>query len=417
MKLLCDISVGNRLAPNIKRKSVKSTLALCKEPKSQEFYIILFTAQNKNGTKYGLKDNIEKIFSRCVNEGKSTIQFKKPPHDIFIKADTIQLKGFLHLLRQALEGKVTEKNLTGMSGMAVTPISVKNIPQKKLYITSRSEYPVRGFPKSLEQLHINNIQRCSLDKGILNLIHLKLLDLSGNLIESLPEEINKLPCLTDLNICQNQFGKCNSRQWSWMGGHLSHTLKMLNISSNNLKYIPNEIVKLYSLVILHVDSNELTSFPSGIGRLQNLKILTASNNLISSLPGSVKRWRLQELDLTNNDYYQSSQNYKPPIVIPKPPPICSLKEYAARKVLFLRIPYTPYDLPRTLVDYLDNAQYCICGKACFETFLKHDQILLLDTITNVLNISSNGSAYIPINCCYCSRNCFVSTIRMSNRVI
>lgn len=418
MKLLCDISVGNRLAPNLKRKSAKSTLALCKQPNSKDCCIILFTSQNKSGTKYNLKGNIQQIFTRCVNDGKSTIQFKEPPHDLFIQADAIQLKGFLHLLKRALQHEITDKDLVVYSSMAVTPISGKAIPQKTLHIRSRAEYPLKGFPKTLEVLRINNIRRCSLDNGILNLKALRVLDLSTNLIETLPESLNRLHCLTELNLSDNQLGKCPPKQWSWMGGNLSETLRVLNLRRNALKYLPCQIVKLYNLVYLHVDNNELKAFPTGIGKLNKLKVLTASNNDITWLPGSAKMWHLQQLDLSCNRF-QPQRASNSATVLPKPPPPCSLKECAARTVLLLRIPYTPCDLPLTLIDYLDNAQYCVCGRACFEIFIKHSQMLLLDSITDHLSISAAGSLQIPMECHYCSLKCYVSAhcIRMRSPVI
>lgn len=418
MKLLCDISVGNRLAPNLKRKSAKSTLALCKQPKCNEFCVILFTAQNKNGTKYSLLGNIQQIFTRCVNEGKTTIQFKQPPHDLYIKADPIQLKSYLHLLKLALENKVTDKDLAGYSGITATPIAKKHIPQKKLYITSRAEYPIKGFPKSLEELHINNIQRCSLDKGILGLRLLKILDLSINLIETLPEDLNRLD-LEELNLSENQLGKCSPKEWLWMGGHLSRTLKVLNMRNNGLKYLPNQIKKLYNLRVLHVDNNQLTFFPPGIGGLKALRIFTASHNLISSLPGTMKIWHLQQLDLTSNCFNCRTPPTNSAVANIKPLPPCSLKEYSARKVLLTRIPYTPRDLPLTLINYLDNAQYCVCGKACFDVHLTVSQMFYLETITDHLTTADDESTYVPMDCCFCSRKCYVTAnyFRMRSPVI
>lgn len=412
MKLLCDISIGNRLAPKLKRKSAKSTLALCKESKSKDFCIILFTGQNKNGTKYHLKDNIQQIFSRCVNEGKSTIQFKLPPHDIYINADTIQLKSFLHLLKLVLENKVSDQNLGGYSSMSVTPVAKKYIPQKKMYIRSRADYSTKGFAKSLEELHINNIKRCSVDKGILQLKCLKILDLSINLIESIPEELNQLPHLEVLNLSENLLGKCSPKQWSWMGGCLSASLKVLNISNNLLHFLPNQIAKLQNLRSLHVDNNNLHSFPTGIGKLHNLKVLSASNNSLSTLPGSTKLWNLQRLDLSYNLFYQrKSEYYNKSLIVAQYPPPCSLKESAARKVLRSKIPYTPHDLPHTIINYLDNAQYCDCGEACFENILKHSQTFPLNRIAEHFVIGASETLDILMDCHFCSLKCFIlSTI-------
>lgn len=418
MRLLCDISVGNRLAPTLKRKSAKSTLALCKQPNSKGFYVILFTSQNKNGTKYSLKSNVQQIFTRCLNDGKSTIQFIEPPHDVYIKADSVQLKSFLHLLKRAMEGDLSDKELAAYSGTAVTPISAKHAPQTKMLIMRRSDYPVRGFPKTLEKLFINDIQRTSFDRGILSLKQLRVLDLSENLIETIPEELNRLPCLEELNVCENRLGNCPPDKWGWMGGRLSQSLKVLNLSKNGLKYLPCQVLKLYNLTHFHVDYNQLRSFPAGIGRLRELRVLTASHNLIATLPESVKMLRLMRLDLSSNCFHWRLQN-KPPVVLPKSLPLCSLKELAARKVLLCRIPYTPLDLPLTLIHYLENALYCICGKACFDVFIKHTQQFLLEMIADHLTVSGDASVHIPMDCYYCSLKCFHSAncIRMRSPVI
>lgn len=406
MKLLCDIAVGNRLAPNVKRKHAKSTMALCKHSKSNDFCIILFAGQNKNGTKYNIKNNINQIFAKCVNEGKATIQFKEPPQDLYIQAEPIQLRGFLHLLKRVLEEKVSDKELS-FSSMAVTPISKKNIPPTRLFIKNRSEYPIQGFPKSIEILHITDIQKCSLDRSILSLTKLRILNLSNNCIEYLPQELSELPCLADINVANNHLGKCTPKQWTWIRGNLLKTLKSLNLSNNGLKYLPDQLVKFDKLVYLLINNNELQVLPPGIGNLKHLQVLRASNNMLSSLPGSVRSWRLLSLDISNNAFNHNQQNQRRPQKLPKPLPVSSLKDAAAQKLLLMKIPYDKKTLPSTVVSYLDCAKYCICGKACFNNFIRHSQTLLLSSIARNLNLSP-GLEFVPLDSYFCSLKCFVS---------
>ena len=102
-----------------KTKAVKSSLAIGKKPKSStskddpEVFMLLCTNTNRAGTKYSLDDcNIEKVFTKFVNEGKATVRFKRPAHDICItKCDVIQLKAFLNVLRNVLE----KKDLSGLT--------------------------------------------------------------------------------------------------------------------------------------------------------------------------------------------------------------------------------------------------------------------------------------------------------------
>ncbi|KAL1512545.1 hypothetical protein ABEB36_002126 [Hypothenemus hampei] len=406
MKIQCTVCVVNRSLPNVptnlRKKPCKSTLAICRNPKNEEYCLMLFSGQSKTGTKYSLKTNIRQILTRFVNEGKCTVQFINPEHDLCIQGDIISVKGFLHLLKRVLEGKVSHKELT-VSSMSVTPVKSKDIAPTKLVITKRSEYPLKGFPRALESLYINDIQRCALDKGILQLYKLRVLNLSNNLIEYLPEELNKLSNLRELNVSRNQLGKASPRQWQWLDGSLWKTLNLLDLSHNDLNFIPEQLAKLYNLTTLHLSHNNLKVLPVGIGNLRNLKIFSASNNSLSILPGSIKKLKLQTIDISSNNFAQSMPNGAG--IYPKVLPVCTLKEYSAKKVLWARIPYSKGSLPTTLVDYLDYAKYCVCGKACFSIYLRQSHNLLLSSISELVSRSVEDGIFVPIDCYFCSLKC------------
>lgn len=291
MKLICSVRTNNRqvcpLSVTGNNKHVKSTLVLCKHPNSSQYYMIHFSVHSKTGTKYEIKNNIQKVLTRFLDEGKATVQFVKPPHDLYVQADAIQLRAFLQLLRKILEGKLTGKEVC--SSLAVMPGPAKG-PATKLVITSRSQYPMKGnylqlklfiksfadvyfigFPRTLETLKINNISRCSLDLGILQLNRLNHLDLSDNLIECLPEAFGDLPNLGELNMTSNRLGRGTPQQWHWLKGNVSKTLHTLNLSSNEMLYLPYLIAKLQGLVTLKVDDNRLQTLPSGVGSLKYLR--------------------------------------------------------------------------------------------------------------------------------------------------
>lgn len=413
MKIVCNVKVENRLLPvmgiNANRKFIKSTLALCKKPKTSEFCMILFNTNNQNGTKYDIKGNINAVLTKFLSEGKATIQFVQPSHDLFVQGDKIQLKGFLHLLGRVVTNKIGENEIT-YSSVSVTAISSKNIAPTKLQIRDRGNYPLRGFPRTLEVLTISEINRSSLDRGILQLKKLRTLDLSYNLIELLPEEFSAMTCLVELNLSNNNFGKSHPNTWSWMSGNIAKTLKLLNLCENQMKFLPDQIVKLHNLITLNVDRNELRILPSGIGSLHRLRILTASKNMLKSLPGSAKKLNLLTLDLSDNHFVANAQNAN--IVKPNCPikvmPICSLMEIAAREVIAGQLSYTTKDLPTTVIKYLDLAKYCICGKACFSISIEHKHRLSLSTIAHSYVLSAAGTGYIPIDCNFCSLNCFNS---------
>jgi len=80
--------------------------------------------QDHNGRKYKLRDNVEQMFTKFVHEGKSTIRFKEPSHDVSIsKADKVQLKVSLSVLRLGSTGE----DIGGTMLSSLAPVSSKQV--------------------------------------------------------------------------------------------------------------------------------------------------------------------------------------------------------------------------------------------------------------------------------------------------
>ncbi|CAG9823098.1 unnamed protein product [Phaedon cochleariae] len=299
------------------------------------------------------------------------------------------------------------------SSMAVTPVRAKDIAPTKLSIKNRSEYPSKGFPRTLEELHINDIKRCGVDTGIFQLSKLRILDLSNNIIEFVPEALNLLPNLKELNLSHNSLHLSKARQWDWLGGNLSKTLQSLDLSHNELIVVPNQISKLHQLSTLLLNSNCLRGLPAGIGNLKSLKVFSASKNNISSLPGSMKKLKLQSIDVSHNSFLQDIPRRA--ATISNPLPVCTLKEYSSRKVLGARLAYPPGSLPSTVIHYLDNANYCVCGRACFQVYVKSSHHLMLTSIAETVNTSVGEKMFVPMDCYFCSMKCFSVAFQARNR--
>lgn len=191
MKILCETQVSNRQTQvNRTPRMVKATLAVgyhqtsktsnC-NGNSKSLEIVHFTPQQKTGVRYKVSNNVEKVFTKYIQDGKATISFIQPPENLMIKCDPIQLKGFLQTLRLGLEGK-DSINLR-LNIAAATAISQKSQPQVKMTILNRGDYPTKGFPRTLKQLTISSIQLCKITFDICSLRHLNQLNLSYNNIE------------------------------------------------------------------------------------------------------------------------------------------------------------------------------------------------------------------------------------------
>lgn len=192
MKLQCQVEVINRLYSTLNIRSngkyLKSTLALGKEPKCvTEYFILHFSSVNKNGIKYRVKC-VKQVFVKCINEGKATIRFEEPPHDLCIKSETIQLKCFMRLLRSIISGDTKSLQLAPLTSLSVTH---KDNAPTKLIIRDRSDFPIQGLPRTLESLYINGLNLCNFRRDILLLKQLVVLDLSNNAMEKIPPEFGK----------------------------------------------------------------------------------------------------------------------------------------------------------------------------------------------------------------------------------
>lgn len=192
MKLQCQVEIVNRLHSSLNIRSngkyVKSTLALGKEPKREaDYFIIHFSSVNKTGTKYSVK-RLKQVFSRCLNEGKTTLRFEEPPHDLCVKSEPIQLKCFMRLLKSCITGDAKNIKIAPLASLSVTHND--NAPTK-LIIRDRSDFPIKGLPRTLESLYINGLKLCNFRRDILLLKQLTVLDLSNNVIEKLPAEFGK----------------------------------------------------------------------------------------------------------------------------------------------------------------------------------------------------------------------------------
>lgn len=187
MKILCEVQVVNRATQTNKTpRPVKSTLAIGYKQSvrdangntKKELEMVLFSGQNKTGNRYKVKDNIHVVHTKFVLDGKTTIGFIQPPDNLLIKCDPIQLKGFLQTLKLGMDGKDAINLRLNIN--AATAIPQKAQPQVRMVISKRSEYPIKGFPRTLKSLTINNSQLVKLSFEICTLRNLTKLDVSGN---------------------------------------------------------------------------------------------------------------------------------------------------------------------------------------------------------------------------------------------
>lgn len=139
-----------------------------------------------------------------------------------------------------------------------------------------------------------------IDSRIFNLRNLTRLDLSSNCVEMIPDELAKLQNLSELRLSHNNItvlspSLCRKES-------LQKTLSLLDLSHNKIQQLPLQICEFVSLVNLKVDSNEMEVLPPTIGRLQRLQFVSACNNKLRVLPANFMKLRLDSLDLFGNSF-------------------------------------------------------------------------------------------------------------------
>ncbi|VVD02400.1 unnamed protein product [Leptidea sinapis] len=413
MKLTCKVEVVNRLHSNLNIKSngkyIKSTLAVGKEPKGEtEYFLLHFSTANKSGTKYRVKF-IKQVFVKFINEGKITIRFEDPPHDLCVQCEVVQLKCFLNILKSCITGKAKDVKVSNLSSISVTAID--NAPTK-LVIRSRADFTTKGFPRTLETLHIVGIGLCNFRREILSLILLTVLDLSNNEIEKIPYEFARMPNLRELYLANNALGKPDVVDWRWLlGPKITTTLKLLDLCGNKLKLIPNDIWKLRSLVTLKLDNNLIHQLPASLARLRALRYLTLSRNSLESLPCSLFQCSFEDLDLSMNKFDDSISTATNIDYSQWDLCVGSLVHISAKVILKHNMFYTRKTIPWTLVDMLDNAKMCICGRPVLNDIYLYKRINFADKFKGTSLIKNSFTSEINFECYFCSPKCLLKLNR------
>jgi len=403
MRIHAEVDVVNRQLANHgmkgKGKKVKTHLAIGRKPLADgesEVFLMLSNNSNKQGIKYLIKNNVGNIFTKMINEGKSTIRFIEPAHDICIKADDVlQLKSFLMVIKKVMDGKDCGK----LTLSALQPVSTKQIegPKKKLTVLKRGDYPSQGFPTTLQQLQISGIRLAKVDGRILKLRNLVKLDLSGNEITNIPENFDLLDNLSDLNLSGNQIEKIPR---GFCVGSLSKSLKLINLSENKIVMIPNYFCNLRQLVTLNLDRNQLKLLPPSMSKFSNLKHFMASGNNLKILPGSFSHLRLETLEISGNDFDPSTE---PKVLRDRLEDVGTLLEIVAKDIVKKGISVGPEDVAPQLLNYLDSGMRCLCGSPVWNNVIT--ALVTMDLGRVATQISAGGLDSICIETSLCSVKC------------
>jgi leucine-rich repeat protein SHOC2 len=179
-------------------------------------------------------------------------------------------------------------------GIVIYPMCQIEFSLKTL-IERKGEYYDKDNLKNLKSLNLSGNLIETIPKEISELKNLESLDISGNQIKTIPKEFTELKNLKSLYLSRNKIDTI-SKEFKEL-----KNLKSLYLSGNLIETIPNEISELKNLESLDISGNQINTIPKEFTELKNLKSLNLSRNKIDTIPEEFKELKnLEYLDISGN---------------------------------------------------------------------------------------------------------------------
>ena len=402
-------------------RAVHSSLAIGRKPKKlikdsdkdPDVFIMHCTAQNRSGVKYAVRKNIEAIFTKFVDDGKATLRFIKPQHDLCIKkADVVQLKAFLTVVKQVLSLKANDDEgldkLIKLNCSALCPASTNQVAKSKtkLVIVEKKDYPITSsFPHTLTELRAVGINLKRLDSRILKLKGLTCLDLTGNNLSELPADFNKLGNLKELILSGNKIVKIAPS--FAQNPTFCRSLVSLDLTGNQIKYLPVFMESFKSLSTLKLGSNPIAFFPGGM-LTKSLMVLDLKDMPeLKHLPSTASSIYVNELFVSVTSQFMANGRSECKVVHDTLAKLPMLLDLCSRQVIKynLRPRIDERIVPPVVIKHMDSLQRCICGDICYKS--SHAAAineLDLGRIASTVH-GDSGSCYAKVIAVYCSKAC------------
>lgn len=159
------------------------------------------------------------------------------------------------------------------------------------WLCKNGEWIKHGNPRSAQPTELCVQENAQIDRNL----SAKKESLENQQLRSVPDSVIKNSELTELSLANNFLESLPSQIENWKN------LEVFNVENNRIKSLPAEIRHFQKLRILDASNNGMTNIPAEIGQLKNLQEIDFSNNSLTEFPNEIlKLTQLKKLDLRNN---------------------------------------------------------------------------------------------------------------------
>ena len=207
---------------------------------------------------------------------------------------------------------------------------------KNLQILTLDSLELIRLPEEIREL--SNLKQLSLAHNpeldlnhtidLIDGLPIDFLNLKGNYIEKLPQNIIELISIKDLNLSFNKLtgdknfellGKLPNLYSLWLDHNdidtLSNAIGKLNqvrflyLDHNNLKTLPSQMSGMKKVWVVHAGYNSFEELPEVFTKMRSLFMVHINNNSINHIPESyeTKKYPLAGLILDNNPLFEDEK--------------------------------------------------------------------------------------------------------------
>lgn len=154
-------------------------------------------------------------------------------------------------------------------------------------------------PEKVTHLILKNQGLDQFPEEIKHFSQLIYLDLSGNDIQTFPEDWEFNPILSEINL-RNNIGLMSSSFFEFAKNMIQ--LEIVNLENCNMYQVSSRISLIKSVRELIISGNKLKTIPQELEMLPKLEKLILSNNEIEDIPYTLSNlWELKYLDISKNE--------------------------------------------------------------------------------------------------------------------